>query len=135
MIPNHDTMLQTYPGADGIKAGYIRASGHNLVTSAVRAGARLVGVVLGTASSAERDRQMTALLDQGFERMDVLPLAPVVAAHLPWMLRTAQASAKPSEVIATPHIASAAIALRHDRGRRYPPMLRVRHAAIFSPPP
>ena len=56
IIPNHDTMLQTYPGADGIKAGYIRASGHNLVTSAVRAGVRLVGVVLGAASAAERDR-------------------------------------------------------------------------------
>ncbi len=135
MIPNRDTMLQTYLGADGIKAGYIGASGHNLVTSAVRAGVRLVGVVLGTASSAERDRQMTALLDQGFERMDVLPLAPVVVAHLPWMLRTAQAAATPSVVKAAPHAASAAMALRQGLGRRYLPMLRVRHAATFSPPP
>ena len=132
MIRNHDTMLQTYPGADGIKAGYIGASGHNLVTSAVRAGVRLVGVVLGTASSAERDRQMTALLDQAFERMDVLPLAPVASAHLPWLLTPGQASLTPSVVKAVPHVRSAAVALRHGLGRRYLPMLRVRHAATFS---
>ncbi len=132
MIRNHDTMLQTYPGADGIKAGYIGASGHNLVTSAVRAGVRLVGVVLGTASSAERDRQMTALLDQAFERMDVLPLAPVASAYLPWLLTPGQASLTPNAVKAVPHVRSAATALRHGLGRRYLPMLRVRHAATFS---
>ena len=134
MIRNHDTMLQTYPGADGIKAGYIGASGHNLVTSAVRAGVRLVGVVLGTASSAERDRQMTALLDQGFGRMDVPPFAPVASAHLPWLLTPGQASSTPGVVKAPPHVRSAAIALRHGLGRRYLPMLRVRHAATFSAP-
>jgi len=70
-IFNHDRMLQSYPGADGIKTGYIEASGHNLVTSAVRGEVRLVGVVLGAGSNAERDEHMTALLDQGFEHMDV----------------------------------------------------------------
>ena len=135
MIWNHDTMLQTYPGADGIKAGYIGASGHNLVTSAVRAGVRLLGVVLGTASSAERDRQMTALLDQGFERMDVLPLAPMASAHLPWLLTPGQASATPGVVKALPHVRSAAVALRHGLGHRYLPTLRMRHAATFSAPP
>ena len=74
-IYNHDRMLQTYPGADGIKTGYIDASGHNLVTSAVRGDVRLVGVVLGAATNPERDVHMAALLDQGFERMDV-PISP-----------------------------------------------------------
>ena len=46
-IPNHDRMLQTYPGADGLKTGYIDASGCNLVTSAVRGNVRLIGVVMG----------------------------------------------------------------------------------------
>jgi len=69
-IFNHDRMLQTYPGADGIKTGYIDASGHNLVTSAVHGDVRLVGVVMGAGSNGERDVHMTALLDQGFERMD-----------------------------------------------------------------
>ena len=71
IIFNHDNMLRTYPGADGLKTGYTEASGHNLVTSAVRGGVRLVGVVLGAASNGERDIHMASLLDQGFEQMDV----------------------------------------------------------------
>jgi D-alanyl-D-alanine carboxypeptidase len=63
---NHNRLLASYDGADGIKTGYIRASGFNLVASAVRDGRRLVGVVLGGASAAERDRHMAELLDQGF---------------------------------------------------------------------
>jgi D-alanyl-D-alanine carboxypeptidase len=70
-IYNHDRMLQTYPGADGMKTGYTEASGHNLITSAERGGVRLVGVVLGAASNPERDYHMTALLDQSFEQLDV----------------------------------------------------------------
>ena len=59
-------MLQTYPGADGLKTGYIEASGYNVVTSAVRGNVRLIGVVLGAANGGERDLHMAALLDQGF---------------------------------------------------------------------
>ena len=70
-IPNHDRMLQTYPGADGLKTGYIDASGCNLVTSAVRGDVRLIGVVMGAINGAERDSHMAALLDAGFERMGV----------------------------------------------------------------
>ena len=71
MILNHDMMLQRYPGADGLKTGYTIAAGHNLTTSAVRGDVRLIGVVLGAASNPERDAHMMALLDQGFESMDV----------------------------------------------------------------
>ena len=93
-IINHDRMLQTYPGADGLKTGYTVASGHNLVTSAVRGGVRLIGVVLGAASNGQRDLHMAALLDQGFEREDV-PLTPretLVAARLPGLIGAAQAA-------------------------------------------
>jgi D-alanyl-D-alanine carboxypeptidase len=71
VIFNHDNMLRTYPGADGLKTGYTEASGHNLVTSALRGGVRLVGVVLGASSNGERDIHMASLLDHGFEQMDV----------------------------------------------------------------
>lgn len=71
VIFNHDRMLKTYPGADGLKTGYTEASGHNLVTSAMRGGVRLIGVVLGAASNPERDAHMAMLLDRGFEQMDV----------------------------------------------------------------
>jgi D-alanyl-D-alanine carboxypeptidase len=47
MIRNHNGMLHDYPGADGIKTGFINASGFNIVTSAQREGVRLVGVVFG----------------------------------------------------------------------------------------
>jgi D-alanyl-D-alanine carboxypeptidase len=68
---NHDGMLRSYPGADGMKTGYTEASGHNLITSAVRDGVRLIGVELGASSNGERDIQMAALLNQGYEAMDV----------------------------------------------------------------
>ena len=71
VIFNHDNMLRTYPGADGLKTGYTDASGHNLVTSAVRGGVRLIGVELGAATNGERDIHMASLLDSGFEQMDV----------------------------------------------------------------
>ncbi len=70
-IHNHNHMLSAYSGADGIKTGYTRWSGFNIVTSAERDGVRLVGVVLGGGSWVERDRHMAALLDDGFARLGV----------------------------------------------------------------
>jgi D-alanyl-D-alanine carboxypeptidase len=93
VIFNHDRMLQSYPGADGMKTGYTEASGHNLVTSAVRSGVRLIGVVLGAASNPERDAHMAVLLDQGFEQMDVPPEhRTAVANRLPSLIGTAHAA-------------------------------------------
>ena len=100
MIPNHDHMLQTYPGADGIKTGYTEAAGHNLVTSAVRGDVRLIGVVLGAASNPERDVHMAALLDQGFERMDVPVMPRGAAIRLPSLIVGGQAAPAP---VAAPH--------------------------------
>jgi D-alanyl-D-alanine carboxypeptidase len=70
VIPNHDTMLRTYPGADGMKTGFTEYAGHNLETSAVRGGVRLIGVVLGAGSNTERDQHMAALLDDGFNQVN-----------------------------------------------------------------
>ena len=44
---NHNRLLASYPGMDGLKTGYTRASGFNLAASAVRGGRRLVAVVIG----------------------------------------------------------------------------------------
>ena len=68
MIPNHDSMLRSYPGADGMKTGYTDLAGHNLVTSAVHGNVRLIGVVMGAGSNWERDQHMAALLNAGFAR-------------------------------------------------------------------
>lgn len=96
VIFNHDNLLRTYPGADGLKTGYTDASGHNLVTSAMRGGVRLIGVVLGAASNGERDIHMAALLDQGFEQMDVpISRKPVQLASRVTLISTAHAAEMP----------------------------------------
>jgi len=76
MIRNHNRMLGDYEGADGIKTGFIRDSGFNIVTSAIRDNVRLVGVTMGGSSWVERDRHMGALMDQGFAQMGVAPRPP-----------------------------------------------------------
>ena len=93
VIFNHDRMLQSYPGADGMKTGYTEASGHNLVTSAVHSGVRLIGVVLGASSNPERDAHMAVLLNQGFEQLDVPPEhRTTMASRPPSLVSTAQAA-------------------------------------------
>jgi len=69
VILTHNHLLDWYEGADGIKTGYIGASGFNLAASAVRSGHRLIGVVMGGSSAASRDREMAALLDDGFNEV------------------------------------------------------------------
>lgn len=94
-IRNHNRMLGDYDGADGIKTGFINASGFNIVTSAKRDGVRLVGATFGGASWVERDRHMAALLDQGFSQMGVAPRAPssvMAAAAAPPPRRNAPAA-------------------------------------------
>ena len=94
-IRSHQALLATYAGADGLKTGYTDASGFNVVTSAARSNTRLIGVVLGAASSGERNAHMANLLDQGFDRMGV---APVFAARrepayqLPALIGSARAA-------------------------------------------
>lgn len=67
---NHNRLNNWYTGADGIKTGYIRASGFNLVTSAKRDNRRLIGVVMGGVSPGSRDQEMARLLDAAFVRND-----------------------------------------------------------------
>ncbi|CAK0765719.1 serine-type D-Ala-D-Ala carboxypeptidase (penicillin-binding protein 5/6) [Azospirillaceae bacterium] len=64
---NHNHLMRRYPGMDGLKTGYIRASGFNLAASAMRHGHRLIGVVFGGASRFERDDYMAKILDDGFK--------------------------------------------------------------------
>ena len=67
---NHNRLNNWYSGADGLKTGYIRASGFNLVTSAKRDNRRLIGVVMGGVSPGSRDQEMARLLDAAFIRTD-----------------------------------------------------------------
>ena len=65
---NHNHLMHSFAGMDGIKTGYIRASGFNLAASAVRDGRRLIAVVMGGESARSRDMKMAELLDETFER-------------------------------------------------------------------
>jgi D-alanyl-D-alanine carboxypeptidase len=63
---NHNRLMKRYKGMDGVKTGYIRASGFNLAASAERGGRRLVAVVFGGRTARSRDSHMAKLLDRGF---------------------------------------------------------------------
>ena len=63
---NYNSLLGRYPGADGMKTGFICASGFNLVASATRDGKRMIAVVLGSPSSQSRAIKAAQLLERGF---------------------------------------------------------------------
>lgn len=68
--PGHNRVMQRYDGADGIKTGYIRASGFNLVTSVKKDGYNLVGVIMGGTSATARDDAMINMLDRTFAQLE-----------------------------------------------------------------
>lgn len=62
-VRGHNKAMDMIPGADGLKTGYTRASGFNLVTSVQRSGRSVIGVVLGEDSARVRDQRMAALIE------------------------------------------------------------------------
>lgn len=69
----HNAVTENYPGAEGMKTGYTRTSGFNLVTAAKRDGNRLIGVVMGGRSVRGRDSNMRELLDGAFAKISANP--------------------------------------------------------------
>ena len=68
-VPNTNRrLLAAYKGADGIKTGYTRAAGSNLVASAKRGNERIIATVFGGKSSTSRNARIVELLDLGFRR-------------------------------------------------------------------
>src|SRR5215813_167369 len=66
IMRNYNTLIDRYPGADGMKTGFICASGFNLVATATRGGRRLIAVVLGSRSGMQRAEKAAQLLERGF---------------------------------------------------------------------
>lgn len=83
-------LLDAYPGADGIKTGYTKAAGFNVVSSAQRGNRRVIVALLGERSTAQRNIDAAKLMDFGFSTM---PAVAAVVAPAP--LRTMVASAAP----------------------------------------
>ena len=76
---NHNHLMESYSGMDGIKTGFINSSGFNLVASAKRGGHRLIGVVFGGPSAVRRDRHMREILDDGFAQLNGASPSNVIA--------------------------------------------------------
>ena len=80
----HNNLLGVFAGADGIKTGYTRMSGFNLVTSAVRNNKHIVGVVMGGGTAVGRDQEMMRLLGIAFGEAEKNPLL-VAQSNVPWL--------------------------------------------------
>jgi D-alanyl-D-alanine carboxypeptidase len=82
-IANHNRLLGKVDGVDGIKTGYINASGFNLVTSVHRGNRYLVAVVMGGGSGASRDARMRELINEKIVQASIRRTAPMVAEGTP----------------------------------------------------
>jgi len=78
VVRNYNKLLGRYPGADGMKTGFICASGFNLVATATRGNRQLIAVVLGAPSSAARAVKAAELLESGFTQNPLSWLTPAL---------------------------------------------------------
>jgi D-alanyl-D-alanine carboxypeptidase len=92
-LHNHNALLDTFEGTDGIKTGYTRASGFNLVASVHRGRKHVVGAIFGGASAAARDAAMRTFLNIGLVK------ASSVKSRQPAPLRVALARPEPASQI------------------------------------
>src|SRR5439155_2063256 len=103
-IRNHNRLLGEVEGVDGIKTGYTRASGFNLVTSMRRGNRHLVGVVLGGRSGGSRDAIMRSLLAENLDKASSTRSAAAIsernAADANADVADAEAPSKPAQMAA-----------------------------------
>ncbi|MGE3142819.1 MAG: D-alanyl-D-alanine carboxypeptidase family protein [Hyphomonadaceae bacterium] len=79
---NHNLrFLTTYNGADGIKTGYTQDSGFNVADSARRGDTRLIAIVMGGRSVADREANVQVLLNAGFEQDPILAFSDTPASE------------------------------------------------------
>ncbi len=81
ILRNHNKLIDRYPGADGMKTGFICSGGYNVVATAKRNGKHLIAVVLGSHSSSERTEDAARLFEAGFGSS--VSLASLFAASKP----------------------------------------------------
>jgi D-alanyl-D-alanine carboxypeptidase len=76
---NHNHLLGAVTGVDGIKTGYIRESGFNIITSVRRTGRHIVAVVFGGRTAEARDARMRSLIENNINVASLKRTAPVIA--------------------------------------------------------
>ncbi len=107
-IRNHNHLVGGMDGVDGIKTGFISASGFNLVSSIRRNGHHLVGVVMGGSSAGARDSRMREMLSEYINKGSTRHTAPLIAeGHPPAVISASAADSEPpAEAQGTrPHVA------------------------------
>jgi D-alanyl-D-alanine carboxypeptidase len=80
VMRNTNSLIGRYPGIDGMKTGFICASGFNVVATATRNGRRLIAVVLGAPSSQARAVKAAELLESGFTQNPLSWLTPALGS-------------------------------------------------------
>jgi D-alanyl-D-alanine carboxypeptidase len=80
VMHNYNMLIDRYPGADGMKTGFICASGFNLVATATRNNRRLIAVVLGASSGVARAEKAAQLLEKGFAGNTLSWLMPALGS-------------------------------------------------------
>jgi D-alanyl-D-alanine carboxypeptidase len=121
----HNHVLEQYRGTDGIKTGYTRMSGFNLVSSVVRDNKHIVGVVLGGTSGPTRDREMMRIMQIAFDEAAKNPLL-VSYANVPWQNNPGEKTKPNWNMPAPPSIELAGFAGPAPRVARLPPVPTVR---------
>ena len=99
---NHNTLLKNFNGTDGIKTGYTRASGFNLIATVERGGIRLVGVVFGGRTGKTRDKHMRVLLTKHFKQAGSLSVPLLRKAQAPSPVKRSTVKAPPRRPSSVP---------------------------------
>src|SRR5882757_4905084 len=143
-IRNHNRLLGSVEGVDGIKTGYTRASGFNLVTSMRRGNRHLVGVVLGGRSGGSRDAIMRNLLAENLEKGATNRTVAAITERNPADANAdvaeAEATSRPTEMVqVTGAIAASEPGMAAQAATRpvaaAKPSLMAAAAAALPPPP
>ncbi len=124
IIGSHNHLLGRIDGVDGIKTGYTRASGFNLLTSVHRDGRSLLAVVMGGRSAAGRDRIMANLIADHIAEASTAHTAAAVADASP-----AETSEPPIEPAVTPPMRARPALITEARFERISPATRAANAA------
>lgn len=103
--PNHNRLLGKVRGVDGIKTGYTRASGYNLVSSVSSGGRRIVAVVMGGRSGKSRNAHMTKLIRQFLPKASKRGARQLVASYRSSRKRTISVAAVAAKAASTGAIA------------------------------
>ena len=132
---NHNKLLKSYGGTDGIKTGFINASGFNLVASVERDGRRIIGVVFGGRTGKSRDAHMKKLLNKAFKKVKIASIRPIprptlINGELPIALDGKPASSNPfaAKPSATGQSDSPVVAITGDQGQQKSPAAKDRDA-------